>query len=197
MADPKKILALLKEIATNRIAVGIPAENANREHTEGKSSLNNATIAAIVNNGSPAQNIPPRPFMERGIKAASDLNKEYVADMLTAALLGDEAEVMRCREMIGQNTVNAIKLEMRDGSFTPLALSTIRARLRRTRNEETNAPLNKAERKAILAQEKKQRAEGNFNGVKNSKGDQLYRPLYDTGELAGKITYVTIDKNGD
>ncbi|QNT79251.1 hypothetical protein [Entomobacter blattae] len=179
---------LLEKLTQKRILVGIPAEKADRQHKEG-SPLNNASIAYLVNNGSPANNIPPRPFMEKGIKAANKRNASLVAAMMKAVFAGDEAEAEQIKERIGLNTQNAIKSEIANGSYTPLALSTIRNRIRRTRNK-NNTPLTRQQRSEIMKQEAAQRSVGDFSGVKNSAGNQLYKPLLDTGEMAGKITYV-------
>lgn len=63
--------------------VGIPEEKANRKDDD--DSINNATLLFINEFGSPANNIPPRPVMEIGIKKAQD---EITNEMKRAATIG-------------------------------------------------------------------------------------------------------------
>lgn len=62
--DFNKIIAKFKRDA---VLVGIPAQETERKED---APINNATLLAINNFGSPANNIPPRPVMEIGIRDA-------------------------------------------------------------------------------------------------------------------------------
>lgn len=56
----------LAQLAKQSVLVGVPAEkNARKDENDG---MNNAQIAYVQDNGSPAQNIPPRPFMREGVQ---------------------------------------------------------------------------------------------------------------------------------
>lgn len=60
---------IINSFKNDSVLVGIPAEKTNRSDNE---PINNATILAINEFGSPMNNIPPRPVMAIGIRAAQD-----------------------------------------------------------------------------------------------------------------------------
>ena len=78
------ILMAINELKRNEVLVGVPAQKAARNAEEGRGQpINNAALAYIHNYGSPAANIPARPFMEPGIKngqAAIEANLKSGAD---------------------------------------------------------------------------------------------------------------------
>lgn len=59
--------AIIKKFRRDAVLVGIPEEDTNRHDDE---PINNATLLAINNFGSPQNNIPARPVMEIGIRNA-------------------------------------------------------------------------------------------------------------------------------
>ena len=67
--------ALIKRFKNDMVLVGIPEDTSERSDSD---EINNATLLAINNFGSPAQNIPPRPVMAIGIRnAQEDIAAEY------------------------------------------------------------------------------------------------------------------------
>lgn len=60
---------IVKSFKRDAVLVGIPQEEGQRE---ADALINNATLLAINNFGSPVNNIPPRPVMSIGIKKAQD-----------------------------------------------------------------------------------------------------------------------------
>ncbi len=66
----KQFNEVIKRFKGDAVLVGIPAEKTQRK--ENNETINNATLLAINNFGSPGQNIPARPVMEIGIKNAQD-----------------------------------------------------------------------------------------------------------------------------
>lgn len=60
---------IMKSFRHDEVLVGIPEAESDR--TE-KGEINNATLLAINNFGSPINNIPPRPVMQIGIKNAQE-----------------------------------------------------------------------------------------------------------------------------
>ena len=96
--------------------VGVPEDKAARD---GK--INNATLAAIHNAGSPAQNIPARPFLTQGI----DKCKKDVTDILAAGARSsldklDSEELTKAQTKAGLTAQNAVKGEFRSGGLEPL-----------------------------------------------------------------------------
>lgn len=66
---------IVKGFKRDAVLVGIPETETDRTNDE---SINNATLLAINNFGSPTNNIPARPVMEIGIQAAQpDIAKEF------------------------------------------------------------------------------------------------------------------------
>lgn len=59
--------SIIKKFKKDAVLVGIPEQDTTRKENE---PINNATLLAINNFGSPANNIPPRPVMQIGIKNA-------------------------------------------------------------------------------------------------------------------------------
>ena len=97
--------------------VGVPEDKAARD----SGAINNATLAAIHNAGSPAQNIPARPFLTQGI----DKCKKDVTDILAAGARSaldnlDAEELTKAQTEAGLTAQNAVKGEFRNGGFEPL-----------------------------------------------------------------------------
>lgn len=78
-ADFKKLVDRFKH---DTVLVGIPEERAQRTGDSDHDQINNATLFAIANFGSPKRNIPPWPIMAIGIRNAQ---KEIAAAYLDAA----------------------------------------------------------------------------------------------------------------
>lgn len=60
---------IVKSFKDDEVLVGIPQEEAQRTNDQ---TINNATLLAINQFGSPLNNIPPRPVMSIGIKKAQN-----------------------------------------------------------------------------------------------------------------------------
>lgn len=60
---------IIKKFKNDQVLIGIPEEKATRS---ADSKVNNATLLALNNFGSPRLNIPARPVMQNGIKNAAD-----------------------------------------------------------------------------------------------------------------------------
>ena len=149
------------------VLVGVPQETDTRE---GGGAMNNATLAYIHDNGSPAQNIPARPFMKPGIEAAKDKIAIFMGDAAkkTLALQSNDADLSKA----GMAASSAIKTAINEGIPPPLKPGTLRARIR--------AGTSVKGAKAELAA----RAAGDDEGIANAK------PLIATGQMRNSITYV-------
>lgn len=62
----KSVLANIRTMDKKQVLVGIPADETTREKGE---PIGNAELGYIHENGSPANNIPPRPFLKPGVRA--------------------------------------------------------------------------------------------------------------------------------
>lgn len=126
---------LIRSIGRGRVLVGIPAEDAARKPEEGEppSPMNNATIGYIMENGSPAANIPERPFLIPGMQEA----REDVADQLEggarAILEGRETDANKILHRVGLVAQNAVRRKIDEGPFAPLSPVTLSKRRKRGR----------------------------------------------------------------
>jgi hypothetical protein len=127
MAGLNKSLA---QLIKSRVLVGVPAETAEREPEPGEEAkpINNAAIAYIMNAGSPAQNIPARPFMEPGIEAVEDRIAAAYKKGAQQLLDNPSADPNETHMKVGLIAQTSIQDKITDGPFTPLAPSTIAAR---------------------------------------------------------------------
>jgi hypothetical protein len=123
------LLARVATLVESEVLVGVPADKAPRSGGQ----INNATLAYIHNFGSPARNIPARPFLTQGVRKVraqvlAELRKG-AADVLTGG-----GNVDATLNRIGMLARNAVVQEITDPepAFVPLKPATIRARMRKT-----------------------------------------------------------------
>jgi len=139
----------LKDLAAKQLQVGFPSDKpralesgqkAPRTKTgRFKKRVRNAEIAYMNEYGSPAQNIPPRPFMEPGIASADDAIVEGLTDAAMAALDGNKEGINMGFHKAGLKAVAGIRNYMTEGVAPPL--SPITLRLRRMRGIHSTKPL--------------------------------------------------------
>jgi hypothetical protein len=110
------------------VLVGVPAAEAPRD---GSVPINNATLAYIHENGSPAANIPARPFLVPGIRKGTPLFLSYLRQAAEAALEGNPGRMRRSLEAAGQIARDAVKREINSNVPPPLSEKTLAARRRR------------------------------------------------------------------
>lgn len=133
MESLRQALSALKEYD---LLVGVPADAGRKAGDDGKTArddapINNAVLAYIHNNGSPAQNIPARPTLEPGIRDAREKivnNMEYGAK---GALDGRKIAVLDSLTAAGIEAQSAVRARIRSNTPPPLKPKTIAARIRR------------------------------------------------------------------
>lgn len=122
----------IKLLTKKQVLVGVPAEKAGRRGK--KQKMNNAALALVHDQGSPAQNIPARPFMEPGLR---DVNEEIVQRLGQAGKValrgGEEADITRALNAVGLTAQKGIRNRINSGPFEPLKPGTLAARRRRGR----------------------------------------------------------------
>ena len=122
--NTKSVLDAIKHLSNDRVLVGIPQEKSARKDPD----INNATIALIQSNGSPANNIPPRPFLIPGVKKAESKNLAILKKYAKLALSEKDA-ANKGLNSVGLNTQSAVKSYIKNSSnFEPLGQSTIQRR---------------------------------------------------------------------
>lgn len=133
--DAQGILDALKTLANKDVLVGIPESKDERDDGD----IGNAAIGYINENGSPAQNIPPRPHLKPGVKSVEPDFLPHLKVAAQKALEGNAEGAVASLERAGTVAANGVKRYITITGFTPLADATIANRLRRGRTG--NKPL--------------------------------------------------------
>jgi hypothetical protein len=194
--DLEGLMTELKALSNNRVLVGVPSEKSSRSFTPEEwenrkknplGRVNNAMLAYVHDNGSPAQGIPKRAFMKPGIsKAQSRINTEFKA-AAQAMLAGNKEEMNTRLHRAGLIAQNSIRNVIRQGEgFVPLKRATLLARSRR--RGYLWFQLSKAEMAGI---DKSQR--GSLRKQKREELMSSMHPLMDTNQMLKSIVYVVED----
>ena len=125
--ETKNVLANIKAMLGKQVLVGIPDANAGRKD----GAITNAALGYIHENGSPARNIPARPFLIPGVAA---VKAKTVSILKRAAEDGLEnpSAVDKGLNAAGLVAVASVKNRIRNGEgFAPLSEATIAERKRK------------------------------------------------------------------
>jgi len=133
--NAQSILDALKTLANKDVLVGIPESKDGRDDGD----IGNAAIGYINENGSPAQNIPPRPHLKPGVHSVEQDFIPHLKAAAQKALEGNAEGAVTSLERAGTVAANGVKRYITITGFTPLADATINNRLRRGRTG--NKPL--------------------------------------------------------
>ena len=115
---------LVKQFRRDAVLVGIPQGSVRKDD-----EINNATLLAINEFGSPMNNIPPRPVMSIGIRKAQDEIAEQFRTAVKDVLKKGGAAIRTYYERAGIVAANSIKkvINAQDG-IKPPAASTLSSR---------------------------------------------------------------------
>ncbi|WP_079218927.1 hypothetical protein [Herbaspirillum robiniae] len=131
----KQVLEAISGLVGKDVLVGIPDSAPERRTDESGEPTppSNAVIGYIQETGSPANNIPPRPFLVPGVAEVQDAISTRLGKAASAALAGDKdgAEVQMGRA--GLQAQNSVRARINNGVMPELKDSTIANRLRRGR----------------------------------------------------------------
>jgi hypothetical protein len=171
-----KLKERLKSLMINEVLVGVPSDNAERKDSN---EPNNAMLAYIHDNGSPAQNIPARPFMRPGIERAKTGIVKAMEIGAKSCLNGANDAPDVALHQVGLIAQRSIRGRINEGIAPPLAAATLRARIASGRAAKGA--------KAELAR----REQGGMPSATASA-----KPLIVTGQLRNSINYA-IRKKGE
>lgn len=124
--DAKALIANIEAMVGKRVLVGIPDTKDGR----GDGPIGNAGLGYIHENGSPARNIPARPFLIPGVRSVEG---KAAALLKAAAQAGkfEKGHIDKALHQTGLMAQAAVKNRIRTGEgFAPLDEKTIRARKR-------------------------------------------------------------------
>lgn len=102
----EKFNKAVKQFKKDSVLVGIPATDGPRDDD---SPMNNATLLAMANFGSPANNVPPWPVMQIGIRNAQDKIAEQFKVAARDVLKKGPAALATYYERAGIIASNSIK----------------------------------------------------------------------------------------
>lgn len=124
----------LEFLLKREILVGIPAANAARDPEPGETTAaTNALIGYVMEYGSPAKNIPARPFLHPGVANAREGIELHMKKAGQLALRGKQDEIGQELEKVGLIAATSVQRKITDGPFQPLKPTTLAARRRRGR----------------------------------------------------------------
>lgn len=115
----------LKELVKKQVLVGIP-EGENRQES-GEPS--NAQLGYLHHMGSPANNIPARPWLLPAIAGAQTKISGHLKKAAESALDGDMSKADRHLHAAGMTAQNAAKAKLTNGPFRPLSKQRMQERL--------------------------------------------------------------------
>ena len=112
-----------------RIYFGIPKETANTRVDKGKRKMDNATLLAIMEHGSPVKNIPPRELLRPVVEMHSEKIRSYFDRIFQCLLDNDESGADALMEELAQRVEMWGKKFFVDGNnWTPNSPATIKAK---------------------------------------------------------------------
>lgn len=128
-----ELFKAVDDLVKSKVLVGIPDTGAERQPEEGEKGapITNAQIGYLMEHGAPEICLPARATLVPGVEKAMDKIEPRLAKAAQCAINGDAAGVeanLMAAGILGQSAVRA---EITDGTFAPLAERTIKARLRR------------------------------------------------------------------
>lgn len=130
----------LEGLLKREVLVGIPAANAARDPEPGESTeATNALLGYVHEYGSPAKNIPARPFLHPGIANARADIETHMKKAGQLALRGKPEQIDQELEKVGLIAQASVQKKITDGPFEPLKPATLAAR--RARGREGDRPL--------------------------------------------------------
>lgn len=133
--NTRQLKKALEALAKKELLVGYPEGGTPRK----QKGLGNPDLAYLNEHGSPAQNIPPRPFLEPGLESVKDELAQHLTSAALAALDGNPEGMNRGFEATGLKAVSGIRNYITTG--VPPALSPVTLILRRRRGIRGTKPL--------------------------------------------------------
>ncbi|WP_446903000.1 hypothetical protein [Burkholderia sp. YIM B11467] len=123
-----EILKSISGLVRQEVLVGVPDSTAGRKDDD--QPISNAEIGYIMENGSPANNIPARPHLVPGVQDARPKFEPQLQKSVESALDGDLEQVDRRLNMAGLAAQNSVRAKVNSNIAPQLAESTLEARRR-------------------------------------------------------------------
>jgi hypothetical protein len=165
----------IQQITKTQVFIGIPESKTSRKSND----VTNAQLGYIHEFGSPARNIPARPWLIPGVRKAARDYMPHLRGAAEAALDGKPTIAIRELNEAGLIASQSAKRTMATGNFVPLSPATVRQRqyARGTQSMRTSEKQYLALVKQGVSPATAQLATG-------------IRPLINTRQLFNSVTYV-------
>lgn len=179
-----EVLSSIRDLVGQEVLVGIPDSTTDRDDEE-DSPMTNAAIGYVHETGSPAANIPARPWLVPGVMEARESTTNKLEAATKAALDGKMDQVQQNLHAAGIIAAASVKRKITTGEFEPLKPATVRQR-RRNRGTKSMRAAEKEYLKLIdqgVSPEAAQTAAG-------------IQPLLNTAQMRNAVTHVIRKRTG-
>lgn len=123
------ILDAVAALSKVEVLVGVP-HGESRSDADG---MSNAQIGYLLETGSPAMNLEPRPHLVPGVEAVQDIVGQQLTKAVDSALQGNKKRMFFLLGTAGMKATMSVKNLINAGDFAPLMPSTVKARKKRGR----------------------------------------------------------------
>lgn len=123
-----EVLKSIHSLTDQEVVVGFPETTANNTTGPGgkrEGDINNPSLAYLHEFGSPANNIPARPFLVPGVATVRDQVAAVLVRGVKKALAGDKNACATALQQAGLVAQGAVQQKIVDGPFVPNAPMTI------------------------------------------------------------------------
>lgn len=181
-----EVLASIRTLAKTDVLVGVPADGSDKQgsgpigsNARPDAPITNAEIGYLNEFGSPAQNLPARPHLVPGVRAAQERIAGALGWGAKDALKGVPDGAVKSLHRAGLLAQMAVRTELTTGAFVPLSPKTIEQRYRQSGTKKRR----KNEKKYLDAV---------ASGVSPAQAqtEAGIKPLINTGGYRNSIAYV-------
>ncbi len=171
----EKVYKALLAMESQSVLVGIPAGGDTRIATRPGQLTSNATLGYLQETGDPSVNLPARPHLVPGVKAALPRIERIAAYAIRKQTAGDSTAIRKSLDMFGLAAVASVKRTIQARIPPDLADRTKRQRLERLAGYQTAS---RARKRTMMAKW--------MTGT--------FTPLIETSAYISAITYVVRKK---
>lgn len=134
------VVGSITKLVGKQVLVGIPESNAARQDDESNAHPTNAMIGYLMETGSPARNVPARPWLVPGARESQGQWMPHLKGAATAALDGQTQQSDQELAAAGTVAESGVKRKIDSNIPPPLKPSTIRGRkyARQTQSRRAN-----------------------------------------------------------
>lgn len=134
------VIAAITKLVSKEVLVGIPEATAARRDDESSGHPTNAMIGYVMETGSPARNVPARPWLVPGVRESQRDYLPHLKGAVSAALEGQSQRADQEMEAAGVLAASGAKRKINSNIPPPLSPETIRSRkyARQTQSRRAN-----------------------------------------------------------